>query len=78
MKLLYNVQEVSITWFVIYHLYYKNKLTNLTWSFVFTTDYLYSLYSLSNLLMTFAYATKLGLVIKKEEPPKISLHLFSY
>lgn len=78
MKLLYDVQEASITRFAIYYPHYKNKLSNLTWSFIFATDNLHSLCNLSNLSTAFIYATKLGLVIKKWEPPRTSLYLLSY
>lgn len=67
MKLLYDVQKANITWCTIYHLHYKNKLSNLTQNFIFAMDNLHFLYSLSNLLITPIYTTKLGLVIKKEE-----------
>lgn len=78
MKLLYDVQKASITRCIIYHLHYKDKLNNLTQSFIFIVDNLHFLYSLSNLLIALVYITKLGLVIKKEKLLRTSLHLLSY
>lgn len=78
MKLLYNMQNVSITWFAIYCLHYKDKLSNITWSFVFVADNFYSLCTLSNLLIAPAYVIELGLVMKKGEQPKTFLYLLFY
>ena len=82
MKSLYDLSEASITWFAIYHLYYKDRLSNTTWTFVCIANCL--ICSLSNPLTAslFAYnggdyATKPGLVIKKRELPRTSLPLLS-
>lgn len=77
-KLLHNLLKASINRFVIYHPHYKNKFSNLTWSFVFTTYYLHSLYSLSHLSAAFVCATKESFVTKRKKPPKTSLYLFFY
>ena len=63
--LLYSVLEVSINLFNIYHLHYKDKFCNLTQSFVFSVDYLDSLYSLHYLLAALTCIAKQGLVTKK-------------
>ncbi len=76
MKPLYNLQEASITRFAIYYLYYKDKLSNLTRSFVFAVDNLHSLCNLSNLIITLACATKPGLVTKKRKLSRPSIYLF--
>lgn len=88
-KLLYVVQGACITRLVIYHLHYKNKLSNPTQTLVCTISSLYfgcSLGSLGNLSTVSLFGhdgrvcvTKLGLVSKKGELPKTALyfsHLF--
>ena len=65
MKLLYCIPEAGKHWFAIYHLHYKDKLvSNLSTLFLFVYD-------------GGACNTKPGLVTKKREPPRTSLHLFS-
>lgn len=76
MKPLHNMQEACITQFAIYYLYYKDKLRNLTWGFVFAVDNFHSLCSLSNLSTASICTTKPGLVIKKTESPKTSIYIF--
>ncbi len=77
-KPLHDVSKASINRIAIYHPHYKNKFSNLTWSFVFATDYLHSLCSLSHLSAAPACASEQGLVTKKVEPPRTSLHLLSH
>lgn len=72
------MRKVNIIRFTIYHPHYKDKLSNQTQSFDFAVNNLHSLYSLSNHLIAFAYATKLGLVMNKRKLPKTSLYLFSH
>ena len=82
---LHNVPEASTTRFAIYHPHYKDKLVgNPTRKFVCTANCLYFLRGWSNLLAVFflahdsgAYTAEPGLVTKKGEPPRISLHLLS-
>lgn len=76
-KPLYDMWEASITWFAIYYSHYKDKLSNLIWSFVFAADNPNSLYSLSNLSIASTCATEPGLVTKKRKPPKTSIHFLS-
>ena len=65
MKLLYYIPEAGKHWFAVYHPHYKDKLVGtLSTLFFFAYD-------------GGACDTKPGLVIKKGEPPRISLHLFS-
>ena len=78
MKLLYNMPEISITRFVIYHPYYKDKLRNPTRTLVCIANYLYFICSLDNILTPPACTTKPGLVIKKREPLRTSLYLLSH
>lgn len=82
-KLLYNVRKISITWFAIYHLHYKDKLSSLTMSFIFSIDNLHSLYNLCNLPMAslFArdsktYVIELGQVTKIENYQKLPYIFF--
>lgn len=75
MKLLYNMLEASINRFAIYYLYYKDKFSNLTQSFVFAIDNFYSLCSLSNFSTIPSCTTEQGLVMKQGELLKTSLHL---
>lgn len=70
------MQEVSITQFTIYYPYYKDKLSNVTRSFVFAANNLHFLCSLSNLSTALAYATEPNLVTKKRKSPRTSIHLF--
>lgn len=67
------MQKTSIIWFAIYHPYYKDKLSNITWSFVCATDNFYSLCSLSNL----STAAELDLVMKKKTAKKVFTFSFS-
>ena len=86
MTLLHDMLDAGKHWFAIYYPYYKNKFVgNLTWVFISITNYLYFLYSWSNLLVAFffaynsgAYTAELGLVTKKWELPRIFLYLFSH
>ena len=78
MKRLYDVQKACITRFAIYYPHYKDKLSNLIWSFVFATDNLHSVYSLGNLSIAVTSASEPGLVMKKEELPKTFLYLLSH
>ena len=71
------MQKVNITQFAIYYLYYKDKLSNLTWSFAFITNKLHFLYNLNNLSIAFAYTIKPSLIIKKKELLKTSIYLLS-
>ena len=61
-SVLYLIYQKQAYWFAIYHLLYKDKLSNLTQSFVFAGDNLHSLYSL---------------ITKKRKPPKASIYLLS-
>lgn len=79
-KLLHNVPKANTNRFAIYHLHYKDKLSNLTWSLVCTTNNFYFLSNFNNLSVASplfisnckACATQLGLVIKKGELLEIS------
>ena len=73
---LYDMQKVNIIWFVIYHLHYKDKLSNPTWSFIFAANNLHSIYSLDNFSMIAICIIKSGLVIKKRELLKTLLIFF--
>ena len=65
MKLPYCISEAGKHWFAVYHPDYKNKLVgNLSTAFLFACD-------------GGACDTKPGLVTKKGEPPRTSLHLLS-
>lgn len=77
-KLVYSVSEIGNHYFAIYHPHYKDKFNNLIRMFVLAADYLHSSCNLSNLLMALACTAKPGLVMKKEELPKTSLHLLFY
>ena len=86
MKPLYSMQEISITRFAIYYLYYKNEqVPNLTWTFVCTADNFYFLSNFDNLPTASplfanngqACNTEPGLVAKKGELSKTFLWLFS-
>lgn len=83
-----NVPEASTTRFATYHLHYKDKVVNNpTRTFICTAICLlfgYSLASLGNLSTASLFvcdggacATEPGLITKKGEPPRTSLHLFS-
>ena len=81
MKPLYDVAKASITWFAIYHPYYKDKLVgNSTRKFVSAANRLYFPYNWRNLLAAFFFAydsgtcaAKLDIVTKKEESPRTFL-----
>lgn len=75
MKPLYDVWKVNITRFAIYHLHYKDKPSNLTWSFILTSNNLYFLCSLNNLSIAPTCTIKPDLVIKKKNYQKI-LYIF--
>ncbi len=76
-KPLYDMSEVNIIRFVIYHLYNKNKFHNLTRSFVSVTNNLHFLYSLNNLLMAPTCAIESNLVTKKKKNIK-NFHISSF
>lgn len=82
-KLPYLVPETGKYWFIIYYLYYKDKLvSNLTRNFVCTTNYLYYLCNFNNFLATppflagnyGACTVWLNLVIQKKELLKTYLY----
>lgn len=81
-KLVYGIPKVGNPSFVIYHLYYKEKLVNyVTRTFICIANYFYFLYSFGNLSVAFfffardggACAAWLSLVAKTEKPPKTFL-----
>ena len=82
---LHDVLDASKHWFAIYHPHYKDKFVgNPTRAFVCATNCLYFLCGWSNLSAAFflahdsgAYTAEPGLVTKKGEPPRTSLHLLS-
>lgn len=82
--LLLGVLSNCIVKFAIHHPHYKDIIDNPTQTFACATNCLSFLYSWSNLLTAIlahngnTCAAKAGLVTKKGEPPRISLHLFSY
>ena len=78
MKPLYDMPEASITRFAIYHPHYKDKFSNPTRTFVCAANYLYFICSLDNILTPPTCTTEPGLVMKKREPLRTSLHLLSH
>lgn len=81
---LLGVLSDYIVKFAIHHSNYKDIVGDLNRTFVFTANCLFFLYGWSNLLVTIfghhgcAYFAKPGLVMKKRELLKTSLHLLSY
>lgn len=81
---LFSISYDCIIKFPTYHQYYKDIICNLTRTFVCTTNCLFYIYSWSNLLIAIftnnrdLFAIELGLVTKKKELLKTSLHLFFY
>lgn len=81
-----HMSKASTTWFATYHLHQKNKLIgNLSWTFIYTTNYLYFLCGQRNHSTAFFFIyngstqiTKAGIVTKKRKLPKSSLHFFSH
>ena len=82
---IHDMLDVGKTWFFLYHLHYKDKFVgNPTWVFICATNCLYFLHHWSNLLAAFfftynssLYIAEPSLVTKKEELPRIFLHLLS-